>query len=73
MQSREISRLGREVSVVGLGTWQLGADILNCFRHKPLEEVLPAAREAGVGIIVRVPLASGLLSGRRRPAGQGWP
>lgn len=38
--------------------------ILNCFRHKPLEEVLPAARDAGVGIIVRVPLASGLLSGR---------
>src|SRR5664279_3712329 len=38
--------------------------ILNCFRHKPLEEVLPAARAAGVGIIVRVPLASGLLSGR---------
>jgi aryl-alcohol dehydrogenase-like predicted oxidoreductase len=38
--------------------------ILNCFRLKPLEEVLPAAREAGVGIIVRVPLASGLLSGR---------
>ena len=38
--------------------------ILNCFRHKPLERVLPAAREAGVGIIVRVPLASGLLSGR---------
>ncbi|GAB3457539.1 aldo/keto reductase [Streptomonospora sediminis] len=38
--------------------------ILNAFRHKPLEEVLPAAREAGVGIIARVPLASGLLSGR---------
>ncbi|MGZ4177558.1 MAG: aldo/keto reductase [Solirubrobacteraceae bacterium] len=38
--------------------------ILNCFRLKPLEEVLPAARSAGVGIIVRVPLASGLLSGR---------
>jgi aryl-alcohol dehydrogenase-like predicted oxidoreductase len=38
--------------------------ILNCFRHKPLEQVLPAARDAGVGIIVRVPLASGLLSGR---------
>ena len=38
--------------------------ILNCFRLKPLEQVLPAAREAGVGIIVRVPLASGLLSGR---------
>ncbi len=38
--------------------------ILNCFRLKPLEEVLPAARAAGVGIIARVPLASGLLSGR---------
>jgi aryl-alcohol dehydrogenase-like predicted oxidoreductase len=38
--------------------------ILNCFRLKPLEQVLPAARKAGVGIIVRVPLASGLLSGR---------
>ncbi|MGZ4246236.1 MAG: aldo/keto reductase, partial [Solirubrobacteraceae bacterium] len=38
--------------------------ILTSFRLKPLEEVLPAARSAGVGIIVRVPLASGLLSGR---------
>lgn len=38
--------------------------ILNVFRRKPLEEVLPAAVEAGVGIVVRVPLASGLLSGR---------
>src|SRR6476620_8352269 len=38
--------------------------ILNAFRLKPLDEVLPAAREAGVGIIARVPLASGLLSGR---------
>ncbi|MEU4233675.1 aldo/keto reductase [Nonomuraea sp. NPDC026600] len=38
--------------------------ILNAFRLKPLEEVLPAAVKAGVGIIARVPLASGLLSGR---------
>lgn len=38
--------------------------ILNVFRRKPLEEVLPAAKEKGVGIIARVPLASGLLSGR---------
>ena len=38
--------------------------ILNVFRPKPLERVLPAAREAGVGIIARVPLASGLLSGK---------
>jgi aryl-alcohol dehydrogenase-like predicted oxidoreductase len=38
--------------------------ILNALRHKPLEAVLPAAAAAGVGIIARVPLASGLLSGR---------
>ncbi|WP_166867958.1 MULTISPECIES: aldo/keto reductase [unclassified Salinibacterium] len=38
--------------------------ILNAFRLKPLDDVLPAAQEAGVGIIARVPLASGLLSGR---------
>ncbi len=40
--------------------------ILNAFRHKPLERVLPAAAQAGVGILARVPLASGLLSGRYR-------
>jgi aryl-alcohol dehydrogenase-like predicted oxidoreductase len=38
--------------------------ILNAFRMKPLDEVLPAAADAGVGIIARVPLASGLLSGK---------
>jgi aryl-alcohol dehydrogenase-like predicted oxidoreductase len=38
--------------------------ILNAFRLKPLEEVLPAASAAGVGVIARVPLASGLLAGR---------
>ncbi len=38
--------------------------ILNAFRLKPLDDVLPAAREAGVGIIARVPLASGLLTGK---------
>src|SRR5215210_6726 len=38
--------------------------ILNVFRRKPLEELLPAARRAEVGILARVPLASGLLSGK---------
>jgi aryl-alcohol dehydrogenase-like predicted oxidoreductase len=38
--------------------------ILNAFRLKPLDTVLPAAVDAGVGIIARVPLASGLLSGK---------
>jgi aryl-alcohol dehydrogenase-like predicted oxidoreductase len=38
--------------------------ILNPFRLKPLDEVLPAAEAAGVSIFARVPLASGLLSGK---------
>ncbi|MCW2614789.1 MAG: aldo/keto reductase [Frankiales bacterium] len=38
--------------------------ILNVLRRKPLEQLLPAALEAGVGVIARVPLASGLLSGK---------
>ena len=38
--------------------------ILNAFRRKPLEQVLPAAAAAGVGIIARVPLASGMLTGK---------
>ncbi|HKP08659.1 MAG TPA: aldo/keto reductase, partial [Microbacterium sp.] len=38
--------------------------IFNPFRLKPLDEVLPAAGAAGVAIFARVPLASGLLSGR---------
>ena len=38
--------------------------IVNAFRLKPLERVLPAAIEAGVAIIARVPLASGLLTGK---------
>ncbi len=45
----------------GVATVQI---ILNAFRLKPLDRVLPTALEAGVGIIARVPLASGLLSGK---------
>jgi aryl-alcohol dehydrogenase-like predicted oxidoreductase len=45
----------------GVATVQI---IVNVFRRKPLERVLPAASEAGVGVIARVPLASGLLTGK---------
>jgi aryl-alcohol dehydrogenase-like predicted oxidoreductase len=38
--------------------------ILNAFRLKPLDRVLPAALERGVGIVARLPLASGLLAAR---------
>ena len=38
--------------------------ILNVLRQRPLDAVLPAAAASGTAIIARVPLASGLLSGR---------
>jgi len=38
--------------------------IFNMFRQDAAEKVLPLAQEKGVGIIVRLPLASGLLSGK---------
>jgi aryl-alcohol dehydrogenase-like predicted oxidoreductase len=38
--------------------------ICNVLRRKPLEQVLPAAKAKGVAIIARVPLASGILSGK---------
>jgi aryl-alcohol dehydrogenase-like predicted oxidoreductase len=51
----------RAIARPGVATVQI---ILNVLRRKPLERVLPAAAEAGVGVIARVPLASGLLSGK---------
>jgi len=38
--------------------------IFNIFRQKLVNELLPQAQEKGVGIIVRLPLASGLLTGK---------
>jgi len=38
--------------------------VFNAFRQAPIAGVLPAAAAAGVGLIARVPLASGLLSGK---------
>ena len=45
----------------GVATVQI---ILNLLRLGPLDAVLPQAAARGIGIIARVPLASGLLSGR---------
>ena len=38
--------------------------IFNIFRQKPAEEFFPLAEERNMGILARVPLASGLLSGK---------
>ncbi|WP_099363991.1 aldo/keto reductase [Fredinandcohnia onubensis] len=38
--------------------------IFNMFRQKPLEALIPEAYKKGVGLLVRLPLASGLLTGK---------
>ena len=48
----------------GVATVQI---IYNIFRQRPAARFLAAARDAGVGVIVRVPLASGLLTGKMTP------
>ena len=40
--------------------------IFNMFRLKPAEELFPIVREKRIGILARVPLASGMLSGKLR-------
>ena len=38
--------------------------IFNCFRQRPAEEFFPNFKDKKVGILARVPLASGLLTGK---------
>lgn len=51
----------KAIQYPGVSTVQI---IFNLMRMKPLEEFFPAAKKANVGVIVRVPLASGLLTGK---------
>ena len=41
--------------------------IFNMFRHRPAELFFPEAKRRKVGILARVPLASGLLTGKMTP------
>ena len=50
MEQRRIQRLARSVSVVGLGTWQLGAD-WGTVTPQAAHAVLDAAVDAGVTFI----------------------
>jgi aryl-alcohol dehydrogenase-like predicted oxidoreductase len=45
----------------GLASLQI---IFNIFRQRPIAELFPAVKEKGPAVIVRLPLASGLLSGK---------
>jgi myo-inositol catabolism protein IolS len=57
LQVREARRVGAEALQV----------IYNRLDRRPEEEVFPQAQGEGLGILARVPLASGFLSGKYRP------
>ena len=58
-----VDEAARALRYPGVRTVQL---VFNAFRLKPAEAFFPAARAAGVGVLARVPLASGLLTGKLR-------
>jgi aryl-alcohol dehydrogenase-like predicted oxidoreductase len=53
----------RALAYPGVASVQI---IYNLFRQRPATDFLPAARARGVAVIARIPLASGLLTGRMR-------
>jgi aryl-alcohol dehydrogenase-like predicted oxidoreductase len=70
-QNGLIKHFGASVETVEEGLICLEQDgllslqvIFNIFRQKMVNELLPQAKARGVGIIARLPLASGLLSGK---------
>jgi aryl-alcohol dehydrogenase-like predicted oxidoreductase len=70
-----IRHWGASVQTVEEGMLALRSDtcaalqtIFNLFRQDAVDSLLPAAAKANVGIIVRLPLASGLLSGKMSKA-----
>lgn len=54
----------KAIEYSGVATVQI---IYNMFRQRPAERFFVEAQNRGIGIIVRVPLASGLLTGKMRP------
>lgn len=53
----------KAIEYPGVQTVQI---IFNMFRHRPAELFFPEAKRRRVGILARVPLASGLLTGRMK-------
>jgi len=63
-KSQERFHQVQSATEVGASTIQV---VYNRLRRSPEERVLPACREQDLGVLARVPLASGLLSGKYGP------
>jgi aryl-alcohol dehydrogenase-like predicted oxidoreductase len=60
----KIEEAEKAIEFSGVQTVQI---IFNIFRQRPIDDFFPLAKAHKVGILARVPLASGLLSGKLTP------
>src|SRR5437588_2006452 len=65
-----VERVDEAIKAITYPNVQSVQIIFNMFRLKPAEQFFAAAREHRVGILARVPLASGLLTGKLGPQTQ---
>jgi aryl-alcohol dehydrogenase-like predicted oxidoreductase len=61
-----VEKIGEALKAVEFPNVQTVQIIFNCFRQRPTETFFARAKEKRVGILARVPLASGLLTGKFR-------
>jgi aryl-alcohol dehydrogenase-like predicted oxidoreductase len=59
-----VEKVEEALKAIELPNVQTVQIIFNCFRQRPSEIFFPRAKERQVGILARVPLASGLLAGK---------
>jgi aryl-alcohol dehydrogenase-like predicted oxidoreductase len=61
-----VERVEEALKAIELPNVQTVQIIFNCFRQRPAELFFPQAKQKKIGILARVPLASGLLAGKLR-------
>jgi aryl-alcohol dehydrogenase-like predicted oxidoreductase len=61
-----VEKIEEAMKAVEMPNVQTVQIIFNCFRQRPADEFFARAKEKRVGILARVPLASGLLTGKLR-------
>jgi aryl-alcohol dehydrogenase-like predicted oxidoreductase len=62
-----VEKVDEALQAIGFPNVQTVQIIFNCFRQRPAELFFQRAKQKQVGILARVPLASGLLTGKLRP------
>ncbi len=62
-----VERIAEALQAIQFPNVQSVMLVFNLFRQRPIEDFFAQARHRRVGIIARVPLASGLLTGKMKP------